>query len=73
MCIPKSDKCKLPNSLNVDTLCIPIFCIKASLVGEYSSISYTLSDIASATSDVMYNPDCSICLVAVLLLAAAIF
>ena len=44
-----------------------------SLVGEYSIISAIRSDKHSATSAVIYNIDCSICLVAVLEFAAAIF
>ena len=45
--------------------------MKASLVGEYSIISDILNDKHSAISAVKNKPDCNICLVAVLLLAAA--
>ena len=73
MNIPKSYKCNSAISSNVPTLWEPICCIKASLVGEYSNISDILNDKHSHVSAVKNNPDCSICLVAVLLLAAAIF
>ena len=69
--IPKSYKCKLDISSSVATLCTPIACIKASLVGEYSIISDILSDKHSAISEVINKPPASICLVAVLLFAAA--
>ena len=43
----------------------PIALIKASFVGEYSTISAILNDIHSATSAVKYNIDCNTFLVAV--------
>jgi len=70
---PKSYRCKLDISSSVDTLWAPSCCINAFLVGEYSIISDILSDKASAISCVMCLPACNICLVAVLLFAAAIF
>ena len=71
--IPKSYKCNSDISFNVATLWTPIACINASLVGEYSMMSDILRDKHSAVSDVKNNPACNICLVAVLLFAAANF
>ena len=48
-------------------------CMKASFVGEYSSMSDILKDNASATSAVKNIPLCKICLVATFEFAAAIF